>query len=44
MLVRDEYDAFRRSVHTYVCISPWRRLVFEDGHLIGWYNPRNPKL
>lgn len=42
MLVK-EYDAFRRNTHTYLCLTPWHRLVFEDGRLIGWYNPRKTK-
>lgn len=29
---------------TYVCLSPWFRLIFKNGQYVGWYNPRLNKV
>lgn len=28
----------------YICLSPWCRLIFLNGHYDGWYNPRLKKV
>lgn len=30
--------------NTYICITPWCRLIFFEGKYQGWYNPRLNKV
>lgn len=38
MIKRTENDT------TYICLTPWFRLIFRNGKYCGWYNPRLKKV
>lgn len=41
--VRKNHSELRRNSY-YVCLTPWCRLIFEDGKYMGWYNPRTKSV
>ena len=30
----------RNENSTYICLTPWFRLIFRNRRFCGWYNPR----